>query len=121
MALQAAFFHRLRYPRGSGIRVRLTKSFAHSHLSLHNRVSRNRRSLETHQLRHLHRERHAFLKEVADGNVASVIPLEYAESGNLQEAVDKTTEFLRDSMDALEGAAKKGRRNGKLWNEEAAR
>ena len=46
-------------------------------------------------------------KEVAGGNVSSVIPLEYAESGNLQEAVDKTTEFLLDSMDAFERAAEK--------------
>ena len=45
-------------------------------------------------------------KEVAGGSVASVIPVEYAQSGTLQEAVDKTTDFLIDSIDAFERAAK---------------
>lgn len=45
-------------------------------------------------------------KEISGGNVASMIPLAYAQKGSLQEAVDETTRFLIDNLNAFEQVAK---------------
>lgn len=108
MALQAAVLRCLHYPCGSGIRFPFTQSLARSHLSLRNGVTSNE-DLWKHGnfVISTVNDILSLRKEVAGGNVASVIPLEYAQRGNLQEAVDATTESLLHSIEAFERAAKR--------------